>query len=151
MDRRQRWCQLFDPMGLPRWKTAYGELLAPLASEDIQVVGRAYGLPELVPGCNFVACPVDYPFQDIDLDLHFSGELYLESYPHFGEKESHLGGDDSLRIGRQTRWTGIVIEKEAVARCWPFALVEGNGPAENHENRRGRKAIRYAYSAKRIS
>jgi hypothetical protein len=122
--------ELFDPADLPRWKRAYDELLARLASEDIKVVGRKNGVPELVPGYNFVACPVDYPFQDIDLDVHFGGELYLRSYPHSGEKESREGGSDSLRIGRQTRWTGLMVEKEPVARCWPFAIVEANGPAE---------------------
>jgi hypothetical protein len=122
--------ELFDPMDLPRWKIAYGELLARLASEDIPVVGRANGVPGLVPGFNFVACPVDYPFQDIDLDLHFSGELYLMSYPYFGEEESSKGKDDSLRIGRQPRWTGLMVEKEAVAKCWPFTIPEGGDRAE---------------------
>ena len=42
--------ELFDPMDLPRWKTAYDELLARLASEDIPVVGRANGVPELGSG-----------------------------------------------------------------------------------------------------
>ena len=122
--------ELFDPMDLPRWKTAYDELLARLASEDIPVVGRANGVPELVPGFNFVACPVDYPFQDNDLDLHFSGELYLESYPYFGEEKSSKGTNDSLRIGRQSRWTGLMVEKEAVAKYWPFTIQDGDCPVE---------------------
>ena len=37
--------ELFDPMDVPRWKTAYDELPARLASEDILVVGRANGVP----------------------------------------------------------------------------------------------------------
>lgn len=122
--------ELFDPMDLPRWKTAYDELLARLASEDIPVVGRANGVPELVPGFNFVACPVDYQFQDNDLDLYFSGELYLESYPYFGEENSSKGTNDSLRIGRQSRWTGLMVEKEAVAKYWPFTIPDGDSPAE---------------------
>jgi hypothetical protein len=136
--------ELFDPMDLPRWKTAYDELLARLASEDIPVVGRANGVPELVPGFNFVACPVDYPFRDINLDLHFSGELYLESYPYFGEEESSKGWNDSLRIGRQPRWTGLMVEKEAVAKYWPFTMPEGDRPAElTRTGAAGRPSVMY--------
>jgi hypothetical protein len=120
----------FDPLELPRWKTAYGELLARLASEDVRVVGKANGVPELVPGFNFVACPVDYPFQDTDFDLYCGNVLYLRSYPYFGEEEWNRGNDDSLRIGRKPRWTGLMVEKDTVARYWPFALAENDDSVE---------------------
>jgi hypothetical protein len=122
--------EVFNPLDLPRWKTAYGELLARLASEDVRVVGNANGVPELVPGFNFAACPIDYPFQDIDVDLYFSGQLYLRSYPYFGNEDWIKGKDDSLRIRRKPRWTGLMVEKDAVARYWPFTLMEGDNLAE---------------------
>jgi hypothetical protein len=122
--------EVFSPLDLPRWKTAYGELLARLASEDVQVVGKANGVPGLVPGFNFVACPIDYPFQDTDVDLYCGSVLYLRSYPYFGDEQWNRGKDDSLRIGRKPRWTGLMVEKKAVARYWTFTLTEGDDPAE---------------------
>jgi hypothetical protein len=59
----------FDPLDLPRWKTAYSELLARLASDDIRVIGKANGMREPVAGFNFAACPIDYPFQEANFDL----------------------------------------------------------------------------------
>lgn len=122
--------EVFDPLDLSRWKTAYGGLLARLASEDVQVVGKADGVPGLVPGFNFVACPIDYPFQDTDVDLYCGSVLYLRSYPYLGDEQSNRGKDDSLRIGRKPRWTALMVEKEAVARYWPFTLTEGDDLAE---------------------
>lgn len=122
--------EVFDPLDLPRWKAAYGELLARLASEDVRVVGKVNGVPELVRGFNFVSCPIDYPFQDLDVDLCFGKELYLRSYPYSGREEATKGKDDSLRIGHKPRWTGLMVEKDAIARYWPFTLVEGGDPAE---------------------
>jgi hypothetical protein len=104
-----------DRQGVLRWKAAYKELLARLASQDIPVVGRANGVPELVPGFNFVACPVDYPFQDTDVDLHFSGELYLESYSYFGEEESSKGG--MIRCGSGVNRDGPALWSRR--KLWP--------------------------------
>jgi hypothetical protein len=121
--------EVFDPLDLPRWKAAYGELLARLACEDVQVVGKVNGVPELVPGFNFVACPIDYPFQDHDVDLAFGKELYLRSYPYSGRGEATKGMDD-LRMGRKARWTSLMVQRDAIARYWPFTLAEGDDIAE---------------------
>ena len=120
----------FNPMDLSRWKAAFGELLARLASDDIRVVGKANGMREPVAGFNFAACPIDYPFQEMDLDLHCGSELYLRSYPYFGDEEWSDGKDDSLRVGQKPRWTGLLVDKAAIARFWPFAPAVDKNPEE---------------------
>jgi hypothetical protein len=120
----------FDPLDLPRWKTAYEELLARMASEDVRVVGKANGVRELVAGVNFVACPINYPFQDTDLGLLFGSDLYLLSYPYCGDEDWNKGMDDSLWIHRKPRWSGLMVEKNAIAKYWPYAPEGGGAPPE---------------------
>ena len=101
-------------MDRSRWEDAYGELLARLASDDAGVIGSRDGVREPVPGFNFAACPVDYPFQENDLDLHFDDVLYL------GEEKWGRGTDDSLRLRGKGRWTRLMVAKNDLARLWPF-------------------------------
>ena len=111
----------FDPMDRSRWEDAYGELLARLASDDAGVIGSRDGVREPVPGFNFAACPVDYPFQENDLDLHFGDVLYLRSYPYLGKEKWGRGADDSLRFRGKGRWIRLMVAKDDVARLWPFS------------------------------
>lgn len=111
----------FDPMDIARWKAAFGELLARLASDNARVIGSRDGIREPVPGFNFAACPVDYPFQENDFDLHFGDALYLRSYPYLGEQGWARGTGDSLRLRGKGRWTRLMVAKDDVARLWPFA------------------------------
>ena len=82
------------------------------ASDDAGVIGSRDGVREPVPGFNFAACPVDYPFQENDLDLHFDDVLYLRSYPYLGEEKWGRGTDDSLRLRGKGRWTRLMVAKK---------------------------------------
>jgi hypothetical protein len=109
--------------------------------------GKANGARELVPDFNFVACPVDYPFQDMDVDLYCGSELYLRSYPYVGDEEWNKGKDDSLRIGGKPRWTGLMVEKTTVARFWPFApAVNGDVVETTKTGAAGRPRVMHIFA-----
>ena len=120
--------QDFDPRDVERWKWAYGELMARLSSEEVRVVGKREGVSEVISGVHFVGCPVDYPFQELDVDPCFGREMYLVSYPYIGEEEWKRGLDNSLGLARnpggvvswstrlESRNTGRSLRSTTVAR-----------------------------------
>jgi hypothetical protein len=116
--------QSFDPTDVSVWKSAYSDLLARLASEDIKVIGFRQGESEPIPGHYFASCSVDYPFQDADFDLILSDEIHLRSYPYLDEEHWRRGFDDALVDRGGPRWRRLMVLRSDVARLWPFEAPE---------------------------
>lgn len=102
------------------WRTTFRVLNDHIASEQVNVIGVREGAHERVPGHYFAACLVDYPFSNAPLDLIFSENLYLCSYPYLDDEHWNNGFDDSLRDRRGERWSRLMVRKEDIARYWPF-------------------------------
>ena len=113
----------FHPLDVSVWESAYSDLLARLASEEIKVIGFREGMREPIPGYHFASCAVDYPFQDADFDLILSNELHLRSYPYLDEAHWRRGFDDALVDRRGHRWRRLMVLKSDVARFWPFGAA----------------------------
>jgi hypothetical protein len=113
----------FHPLDVSVWESAYSDLLARLASEEIKVIGFREGMREPIPGYHFASCAVDYPFQDADFDLILSNELHLRSYPYLDEEHWRRGFDDALVDRRGHRWRRLMVLKSDVARFWPFGAA----------------------------
>jgi hypothetical protein len=112
-----------DPLDFAVWQSAYSDLLARLASEEIKVIGFRDGTTEPIPGHHFAFCAIDYPFQKVDVDFPLTEELHLRSYPHH-EQVGWRGPDDRLVDRRGIRWRRVSVLKSDVIRCWPFGLAE---------------------------
>jgi hypothetical protein len=113
-----------NPLDEGLWREAFKDLLDRIASEDVKVVGVRDGAitePEHISGTHFASCSVHYPFSDLRLDLIFSDELCLVSYPYIDDEHWRKGFNDSLEDRRGVRWRRLMVLKADVARCWPFA------------------------------
>jgi hypothetical protein len=113
----------FDPLDVSVWQSAYSDLLARLASEEIKVIGIRDGTTEPIAGHHFAFCAVDYPFQNADIDFPLTEELRLRSCPYH-EQHWWRGSDDRLVDRRGIRWRRLSVLKSDVVRCWPFGLAE---------------------------
>ncbi|KRE14238.1 hypothetical protein ASE66_12615 [Bosea sp. Root483D1] len=110
----------FDPLQTDRWKSAYGELLARISSDDVKVIGFRDGMREPVPGYQFAGVKMSYPFIDTAIDLILGDEMYLQSYA-FTDEEDWLGGlDDSLVKHGRPKWARLVVLGSDVARLWAY-------------------------------
>jgi hypothetical protein len=77
----------FDPEDRTIWKRTFDDLLAHMASGDVQVSGVRKGEREHVTVLHFVDCPVCHPFcDDLTFEIITSNELYLRSYPYLDEE-----------------------------------------------------------------
>jgi hypothetical protein len=111
----------FDPEDVEVWRLAFEELLAAAASERVGVIGMSRsGMNEDVPGRHFAACKVDYPYQDPELDLMLSEELYLRSYPYDDEDDWQGGFSDALVDRHGYHWKRLMVLKSEVLERWPF-------------------------------
>ncbi|MBZ6077573.1 hypothetical protein [Microvirga puerhi] len=114
----------FDPSDLEVWRVAFSELLARIASEEVKIIGVRDGQREPVGGFHFAGCLVDYPFAESSIDLIFSEELYLRSYPYLDEESWLKGFDDALVDRRGSRWMRLMVLKSDISRFWPLADAE---------------------------
>jgi len=112
----------FDPHSVDAWRPAYADLLARIASGDIDVTGLASGERQPIEGYRFADCRVDYPFSDPPSDLVLGAELRLCSFPYIDDEHWRGGFDDSLRNRNGIRWSRLMLRKDDVARLWPFSL-----------------------------
>jgi hypothetical protein len=110
----------FDPCNEGVWKTAYEQLLARIASEEIKVIGIREGERQPVPGFHFAGCRVSYPFVEEPFELLLSDYLYLSSFAYLDEKHWLKGHDDSLQNRRGRQWGRLMVLKSDVAKFWSF-------------------------------
>ena len=126
----------FDPCDENVWKPAYEQLLARIASEEINIIGIQNGEKQPVPGFHFAGCRIDYPFVEEPFDLLLSEDLYLSSFAYFDEQHWLKGHDDSLQNRRGRQWgatDGAEVGRRqvlALRRSWRAAsgLVLGPFP-----------------------
>lgn len=109
-----------DPEDMEVWWPAYADLLNRVSSEDVEVVGRRNGKNEEVPGYNFAAIPVVYPFDSPNIELMWSGDVYLDSAIYEDESKWQSGNTDSLGNRSGKTWTHLMVRKSNILREWPF-------------------------------
>lgn len=109
----------FDPSDAGRWSAAFSELLARIASNQIEATGIRNGIREKVEGYIFSSLRVDYPFSDAPLDLILSDELHLCSNIYIDESHWQRSEGDSLRNRSGVRWSKLMVLKSDIARFWP--------------------------------
>ncbi len=134
-----------DPDKMPVWREAYAELLSRIASDEVVVTGVTGGERAKLDGFLFASMAVDYPFAEADMDLMFSEQLHLVSYPYIDEEHWRNGIDDSLRDRSGKRASQLMVLKADVARCWPFK--EKREPPETHSGAAGRPSAMHFVEA----
>ena len=110
-----------DPSDSLVWESAFAELLARIASEEVTVTGVHAGEREKIAGYVFAGIHIDYPFSDSPIDPVASDELYLYAGVYLDEEHWQRGFDDKLETRRAVKWGKLLVLKSDVARWWPFA------------------------------
>lgn len=110
----------FDGREVERWRPAFAELLARIASEDVKVIGFRDGRNEPLPGYRFAGVRVVHPFENMPLDLILSDEMHLRSYCYTNEASWLKGLCDTLEQHRRDKWDRLSVLKSDVAAHWPF-------------------------------
>jgi hypothetical protein len=120
----------FDPTDAGVWSGAFSDLLARIASNEIEVTGIRNGIREKIEGHIFASLRVDYPFSDAPVDLILSDELHLCSNIYIDEAHWQRSEGDSLRNRSGVRWSKLMVLKSEIARLWPSptSLVEQDRP-----------------------
>src|SRR5262249_7554941 len=106
------------------WKHAYDELLAHIASNDVQIIGQSSdGMNEEINALLFAGLRVSYPYHDTPSELWFGSEPYIESFPFIDDEHWRKGFDDKLVPpgGGKRQWSRLQVKKEDVRRIWRFA------------------------------
>jgi hypothetical protein len=129
------------------WKHAYDELLAHIASNDVQIIGQSGdGMNEEINALLFAGLRVSYPYHDTPSELLFGSEPYIESFPFIDDEHWRKGFDDKLvpAPGGKRRWSRLQVKKEDVRRIWRFAgdpdasITGSNRHLARPNSRRGR-------------
>lgn len=110
----------FDGRDVERWRPAFAELLARIASEEVKVIGFRDGRNELLPGYRFAGVRVVHPFEHTPLDLILSDEMHLQSYCYTDEASWLNGLCDTLEQYRREKWERVSVLKSDVAAHWPL-------------------------------
>lgn len=118
----------FDPEETDRWRSAYADLTARIASDEVKVVGMSNGMREMVPGYHFAGIKVAYPFVVMPFELITSDEMYLHSYCFIDQDHWERGFDDSLYMHRGPKWSRLLVSKNDIAKLWPFAIRSETEP-----------------------
>jgi len=140
-----------EPFDRNVWKAAYDELLASIASNDVEIIGRKKdrGLNEPIPGFKLAGVQICYPGEDTPDTLLFSTYPYILCYGPVARdhwKRSN-GFDDRLFCdGRlDPEWTHLQVNAGDVTRKWPFsppiALTELSDRREKPVGRVGRPPL----------
>jgi len=142
----------FDPEDTGRWQPAYATLLDHIASEDVTVTGEPGdrgGVREPVPGAVFAGCEVDYPYQDITLDLMMSERFFVRSYPYIDDEHWRGGFDDSFENRWERGWRRLMVRKSDIARIWPFDVgaAMSLGPTQYRTGAPGRPSSMFLVEA----
>ena len=109
----------FDPKDAGSWSGAFSDLMARIASNEIEATGIRNGIREKVEGRIFASLRVDYPFSDAPFDLILSDELHLCSAIYVDEEHWQRGDGDCLRNRSGVRWSKLMVLKSDIARFWP--------------------------------
>ena len=129
------------------WKPAYDELLAHIASNDVQTIGLSSdGMNEVIDGFRFARLRVSYPYHDIPSELLFGSEPYIETFPFIDDEHWRKGFNDKLvpPRGGKRGWSRLQVKKEDVRRLWRFAgdpdasMAGSNSHLARPNRRRGR-------------
>jgi hypothetical protein len=129
------------------WKPAYDELLAHIASNDVQIIGLGRGgMNEEIDGFHFAGLRVSYPYHDTPSELLFGSESYIETFPFIDDEHWRKGFNDKLvpPRGGKPRWSRLQVKKEDVRRIWRFAgdpdasMAGSNTHLARPNNHRGR-------------
>ena len=113
------------------WKPAYDELLAHIASNDVQTIGLGTGgMNEKIDALLFAGLRVAYPYHDIPSELLFGSEPYIESFPFIDDEHWRKGFNDKLvpPRGGKRRWSRLQVKKEDVRRIWRPNSRRGRRP-----------------------
>jgi hypothetical protein len=138
----------FDVNNQAAWKSAYDELLAHIASNDVQIIGQSSGgMNEEIDGFHFARLRVSYPYHDTPSELLFGSESYIESFPFIDDEHWRKGFNDKLvpPRGGKSRWSRLQVRKEDVRRIWRFAgdpdasMAGSNTHLARPNSRRGRR------------
>src|SRR5687767_2060567 len=102
------------------WRPAYDRLLAAIGSDKVRVIGTREGAREPVPAYHFVDCPVDYPYEEPELDKLLGEHVYLRTYTYDSEEEWRDSFSDALVASRgKVLWNRLVVAKSDVLELWP--------------------------------
>jgi hypothetical protein len=116
--------QSIDPKDSRIWSGAFSDLLARIASNEIEATGIRNGIREKIDGHIFASLRVDYPFSDVPLDLILSDELHLCSAIYIDEDDWQRGDGDCLRNRSGVRWSKLMVLKSDIARFWPSTIAD---------------------------
>jgi hypothetical protein len=106
------------------WSAALNDLLAHIASEDVDRTGRKNGLTERVPGRLFAGIRVSFPYSELSLETLLGDAPYLDCVPFVDDEHWQRGSNDKLYFsgGRPTGdWTHLQVRKTDIARLWPLS------------------------------
>jgi hypothetical protein len=138
----------FDVDDQAAWKRAYDELLAHIASNDVEIIGQSSdGMNEKIDALLFAGLRVSYPYHDTPSELLFGSELYIESFPFIDNEHWLKGFNDKLvpPCGGKRQWSRLQVKKEDVRRIWRFAgdpdasMAGSNSHLARPNSRRGRR------------
>lgn len=110
----------FDGRDTDRWRPAYSQLLARIASEEVKVIGFRDGRNEPLPGYRFAGIKVVHPLEHTPIDLILSDEMHLQSYCYTDEQSWLEGPFDTLEQYRREKWERLSVLKSDIASHWPF-------------------------------
>src|SRR5262249_11861577 len=77
----------FDVNDQAAWKPAHDELLAHIASNNVQIIGQnSDGMNEKIDGLLFAGLRVSYPYHDTSSELLFGSEPFIETFPFIDDE-----------------------------------------------------------------
>jgi hypothetical protein len=104
------------------WRAAFDDLLARIASGDVEVIGRRDSLNEFVPGHLFARIRISFPYSELSVETLFGDAPYLDCVPLVNDEDWQRESNDKLYLsGRRPTadWTHLQVRKTDVARLWP--------------------------------
>jgi len=97
------------------WKHAYDELLAHIASNDVQIIGQSSdGMNEEINALLFAGLRVSYPYHLTPSELLFGSEPYIDSFPFIDDEHWWKGFDDKLVTprGGNRQWSRLQVKRK---------------------------------------